>query len=150
MMTVKKYLTGLVPSAPGLYWAPKHLQGGRSESHLSQEPVKLAHVFPKGEHQAPTPNIQLITHTPCCLQSNQQKNTPHPLSGDFCPSLTSSLTGSKSQQLQASWKKKYRLPSSYPSLSKEKAYLSPIQTSPESSLGYQKKGDVNTGVMISF
>jgi hypothetical protein len=49
MVTQKKQLIGLDPELHGSIGLQNISREG-SQGHLSQEPVKLAHVFPKGGH----------------------------------------------------------------------------------------------------
>lgn len=49
MMTLKKQLIGRDPEFHGSVGL-QNISREESQGHLSQEPVKLAYVFPKGGH----------------------------------------------------------------------------------------------------
>lgn len=96
----------------------------KSGNHLPQEPMKLTHIFPKAGHWTPTPNIQLITHTPWCLQNNYQKHTP--FLWRFLPQSYQLFNWQQVNNFKLPVKVKSRVLDMYSSSSKEKASLSPL------------------------
>lgn len=86
------YYSGLQGSN---YWTPRHLQSKESGRHLSQEQVKLIHVFWRlGTGLSHTAYSSLPKYSAVFTVINRRT---HLFSGDFCPNLTNS----SSQQLQA-------------------------------------------------